>query len=251
MFLKSIMLQEISQVTNEVRLEQRQLSQTLPAVALLVKLLEESPSCQAALKRSLGNIRQLTLETHSHAENTVARTTESKTLQVGQTASTGHPQSVLRIRNVKRVNICTSYCDCKCHIRTYVGALGIFSTFFGRGYIQTAGSLVRRTQCNVEACRARTAPHISVQYFLPQWLASRMILLWFTSSPSCAPELLLRIPRFVGRDHAAFRAAKARDIDSLKHAIMNGDCTPDDVDEGGFNLFSVRMPLPFQHQVPF
>lgn len=245
--LKSITLDQVSRVTNQTLSEHRQLSNQilpiLPALAQLVQLLEESPSTQSALAGSLGTVRQLTLESDPQANDTVAKITETETLQADQTVSKLHPQSILRVRKIQRVSICAIGCACKCHVFRRFGASGTLSKIFGRGYIQTAGSFILGTQCDTESCRALTAPRISVQYLLPQWLASRMIFVWLTSSPPCGPELLLRVPRVVSHSNAAFIAVALRDVESLKLALTNGDCTTYDVDQYGDNLLSVRTAI--------
>ncbi|KAF6220800.1 hypothetical protein HO133_002480 [Letharia lupina] len=104
--LESITLDQVSRVTNQTLSEHRQLSNQilpiLPALAHLVQLLEESPSTQSALAGSLGTVRQLTLESDPQANDTVAKATETETLQADQTVSKLHPQRILRVRKVQR-----------------------------------------------------------------------------------------------------------------------------------------------------
>ena len=243
-FLKSTNVLEVSQVANQMLSQQREFShQILAAFTVLVQRLEESPSTRAVLAGSLGNIRQLTLEPASQASNTVSNVIGSTTLQAGQTAPQLHSRSRLHISQVRRVNICDIRCACNCHAWRQLGAQGILSKAFGRGYVQTAGSPILGTPCDTKSCKAHAAPRISVQYYLPPWLASRMILMWFTSSSPCSPEFLLKVPRVVDHRNAAFKAVRRGNIESLKFAIMNGECTPDDVDEDGETLFSVRISV--------
>lgn len=238
----SITLDQVSRVTNQTLSEHRQLSNQilpiLPALAHLVQLLEESPSTQSALAGSLGTVRQLTLESDPQANDTVAKATETETLQADQTVSKLHSQRILRVRKVQKVSICAIDCACKCHVSRRLGASGTLAKIFGRGCIQTAGSFILGIQCDTESCGALTAPRISVQYLLPQWLASRMIFVWLTSSPPCGPELLLRVPRVVSDSNAAFGAVVNLDFESLKLALTNGDCTSYDVDQYGDNLLT-------------
>ena len=199
----------------------------------LLQLLEESPSTQAALNRSLGNVRQLALEP-THEDMDI----------VGQAAAKRphfESQTTISVKKVQRVNICHTDCACKCHVLRKIGSRGIFSHLFGRGYIQTAGPAIFGTQCDFKSCRAHTSPRISVEYRLPQWLASRMILMWLTSSPSCSPELLLRIPRVLKWNSVVTNAVERESPKLLKIAIARGDCRPDDVNEIGESLFSVRV----------
>ena len=115
----------MSQVTNQVLSEQRKIiseqrqlsNQILPAVALLVQLLEESPSTQAALTSSLGNIRQLSFESGSQANNTMATADQSRVLPEVQITSKVHPQSTLRIGRSQTIRICDQFCVCKCHVK--------------------------------------------------------------------------------------------------------------------------------------
>ena len=72
-------------------------------------------------------------------------------------------------------------------------------------------------------------------------MASRMIQMWFTSSPPCGPELLLRVSRILMDDNSAIQALHNDDIEMLKVAITRGDCTPYDVDENGDTLLTVSI----------
>ena len=193
--------------------DQQQLSnQVSSAIALLVQHLEESPSTQAALTGSLGNIRQLTIESTTQTSDIVVKDTKNKTLRAGNATSKLHSQNVVLVSRAQTISICDSSCACKCHVLRKFGNPGARSNFFGHGFIQTAGYAILGTQCDTESCIAHAAPRISIQYRLPKWLASRMILLWFISSPACSPELLLRVPR-VAEGHKAFRAVFRWDLE--------------------------------------
>lgn len=239
-FFKSTTVHQLFQVTNKVLSEQRQLSnQVLPAFNLLAQLLEESPTTRSALTRSLGNVRHLTLESTHQDNNAAAELAKSERWQTDQKDFKTNPQNILCVRKTHKVSICDEDCVCKCHIRRSLGDPVFLSRLLGHGYVETAGSVIRRTPCDVESCRAHAAPRVSVQYRLPPWLASRMIFLWFTSSPPRSPELLLRVSRVLEYDHSAIRAVYNDDVEQLKAAIMHGDYTPYDVNERGINLFEV------------
>ena len=230
----------VSQAQNQILSEQRQYNnQVLSAVAHLVQLVEESPSTRAALTSSLGNFRQLTLEPASEANDTAALIPRCKTFQPDGTAST----SVFSFSKVQKAAVCTAYCACKCHRFWQFRPPKILSNILGHGYVETAGSFFRKTQCDTLLCKTSVALRVSVQYRLPQWLASRMIVMWLTSSPPCSPELLLRVPRVVDRENAAFRAVFCIDVEVLEHAVTKGDCTPYDVNEDGDTLISVRTAM--------
>ena len=230
-------IDQAAQTQNQILSEQRQHSnQVLSAVAQLVQLIEESPSTRAALTGSLGNFRQLTLAPASEANDTGALISTSRTLQPDGTAST----SVRRFSKVQKSTICTANCACKCHRFRQIGPPRILANAFGYGYVKIAGSFFSKTQCDTVLCNALAAPRVSVQYRLPQWLTSRMIVMWLTSCPPYSPELLLRVPRVVDERNAAFGAA---DVQSLKLAITRGDCTPDDVNEYGMTLLTVSTAM--------
>ena len=230
---------QISQNVVELLSEQRQNSnQMLSAFAHLVQLIEESPSTRAALNGSLGKFRQLTLAATSQANDTEALIPRSRIPQPDGTPST----NVFCITKVQKAAICTAWCACKCHRSRIIEPPRILSNVFGHGYIETAGSFFRETQCDTLLCKSRVAPRVSVQYNLPQWLASRMIVMWLASCPPCGPELSLRVPRVVDSTNAAFAAIDS-DVESLKLAITKGDCRPDDVNEFGDNLLGVSTAM--------
>ena len=237
-YSKSISVDQVSQNMEELLSHQRQNSnQMLSAFAHLVQLIEESPSTRAALTGSLGNFRQLTFEPVSQPNEMGALTTRSKAFQPDGTSA-----SVTRVSKVPKATFCTAYCACKCHHFRRIGSPRMLSNIFGHGFAETAGSFLRRTQCDTVLCKAQAAPRVSVQYRLPQWLASRMVVMWLTSCPPCSPELLLRVPRVVDRRNEAFQAMHS-DVESFELAITRGDCTPYDVNENGENILSVGTTM--------
>ena len=228
-----------------MRSDHRQFSnQILPAFAQLAQLLEESPSTRAALNRSLGNFRQLTLETTPQVNDTVTGSTEIQALRAGQSVSRPQHQSILRFSNVKTVRVCAKGCLCQCHTWRAIRAPRFMPKMFGRGCIWTTGSPILGSRCDTELCKAHAAPRVSIQYHLPQWLASRMILIWLTSAPPSSPELLLRVSRVIQRDNPVCKVMRMEQgIDALKSAIASGDLTPYDVNECGRSLITVRFPI--------
>lgn len=231
----SLSMDQISQNTNQILSENRHSSnQMLSAFAHLFQLLEESPSTRAALNGSLGNFRQLTLEGASEANGTGTLIPRSKTLQSDGIVST----NVFRVSKAQKVTICTANCPCKCHHFRGIGSPGVLSNILGHGYVETAGSFFCKSQCDTLICKAQAGSRVSIQYRLPQWLASRMIVMWLTSCPPCPPEILLRVPRVVDSGTAAFKAADAQDLESFKLAIAKGDSKPYDVNEYGQTIFS-------------
>ncbi|KAF6219454.1 hypothetical protein HO133_003920 [Letharia lupina] len=231
-------VQHVSQVTSQVLFEHRQLSSQMVALATQVtQLLEGSPSTRAALAASMGDVRHLAIESSPRPK--VPVTEKTTTLDLSQPKSHLDPQNDLYIRRVRTISLCNKYCVCKCHLRRQLGPSGIFSKLIGSGYIETAGPSIFGTQCDIELCRARAAPRVSVQYRLPQWLISRMIFMWFTSSPPYAPEFVLRVPRVIDFwSTNAFQAVGTGDLGLLKSAITNGDCTPYDIDTSGRTLLA-------------
>ena len=246
--LDSTTVHQVSQVANQALSEQRQFNgQFLQAMIVLSQLLEESPSTRAALTGSLGTIRQLTHEPAVPGNGTVAKVTVSETQQTDQTATKFQSQGSVCVSQIRKISICNAYCKCKCHVRRSVGAPGILSKVFGRGYFRKAGSIIFEKQCDNEMCRARAAPRILIQYILPQWLAPRMVLMWITSSPPCGLELLLKIPRVLKRCSPAFAAVCANNPKQLEVALRRGECTPYDVDNHGLNLFEVWSASEIYH----
>lgn len=243
--LGSTTVDQVCHITNQALSEQRQLSnQLLPAISLLVKHLEGSPDTRAALTGCFRGIRQLNHEASNQDNDTVQNTSECKNSQAEQNVSGLNPPSRLSTRNVQNLSTCEVDCACRCHFPRHIGDPQTFTKLIGQGYIQMAGFSKFGTQCDHQSCKAHAMPRVSVQYCLPSWLASRMIFVWFNSSSSfSSPELLLRIPRVVGRKSSIFQAVFSDSIQQLEAVITHRNCTPHDVDEYGFTLFAVRTIL--------
>ena len=208
-------------------------------MTVLTQLLEESPPTRAALTRSLGNIRQLSVEPTVPENSAVAESTESGIHQANQYATESYSQRSISISKIQKFSICNAYCNCQCHVQRSISVPSILSKIFGRGYVQKAGSMIFGNQCDTEMCRAQAAPRVSIQYYLPQWLACRMVLMWMTCSPLYGVELLIKTPRVLERHSAAFAAVWADDSRKLEVALRRGECTSYDVDHHGLNLFEV------------
>ena len=240
--LQSTTIHEVAQTTNQVLAEHRQLNnQILPAVNLLVELLEESAPTRAALTNSLGNVRQLTVRSSNEENDPLTKHVQDTRSQAISAVPKTQCQSMFNVTTTQTVRSCDVYCECKCHARRRLGVSGTFLKFFGHGYVEVAGFGLLGPKCDTKMCRADTTPYISVQYCLPQWLAYRMLFMWFTSSPPCGPELLLRVPRVLSDENLAIRAIYGNDVEKLKLAISRGDCTPYDVNEFGMSLLEVRV----------
>ena len=212
-------------------------------MTLLSQLLEESPSTRSALTGSLGSIRQLRHEPAVQENDTLTRFTSSEIQRTDQKATRPQFEGSIRVSKIQKISICNPYCKCKCHVKISIGAPSILSKVFGCGYVQIPGSIIFGNQCDTETCKAHVAPRVSMQYCLPQWLASRMVLMWITSSPMYGLELLIKIPRVLERHNAAFAAVLANDPEKLETALRRGECRPYDVDKHGLNLFEVWSAL--------
>lgn len=236
--LESQNLHLISHVAYQLLHEHRQSSnQITSAITHLEQLLGGSPSARAALTGPLAKLPHLSLEPAPKADSTVANRTETKVPRPSLSVSKPHPER--RFGNLQQFSPCDASCVCKCHVYRRLGALGNLSSLFGQGFIQTAACPIPKFLCDTDLCRAQAAPFVYMQYCLPKWLASRMVLIWLAPTWAPSPELLLRVPRVVERSNEAFRAIRFGGVEDLKTAITTGDCTPYDVDEYGDTLLTV------------
>lgn len=123
----STAIHQVYQFTTQALSEQRQLSnQLLPAISLLVKHLEGSPSTRAALTGSFGGIRQLNLQATHQEKNTVASMTESKAIRADQNQLGPNSQTGFYAQESQKPGICEANCACRCHFPRHLGMPGLF-----------------------------------------------------------------------------------------------------------------------------
>lgn len=160
-------------------------------------------------------------------------------------ASIDHPRSNtapwngLQIQTFRAVNVCQHYCPCICHTRKQISIPRTMKRLFGRDFVRIGGLGSSDSRCNNQSCKGRTARHLKIRYFLPTWLAMRMITISFTSSPSHGPEMLVRFPRLAPVNNGFVVVICGGDLDSLKSSMATGECTPYDMLESGATLLQV------------
>ena len=147
--------------------------------------------------------------------------------------------SEFHIQNLQIQSTCPNACTCSCHETWRINSPRNLRKLFGNSKIGGAGLPFFRGTCSIRSCRGKRNSSITINFFLPTMMASRMISLWFTSSPLYGPELLLRVPRVLGEDTPAHRAIWSGDLDTVKRSVFAGDIKPWDVDYKGRSLILV------------
>lgn len=132
-----------------------------------------------------------------------------------------HDRTALRkVQSDQNGPRCSNSCHCTCHKRRrlatpfsapdWIGGLSI--VFSGIGPLSSA--------CTVASCARKLTPSASVDFRLPNWLASTMISLWLKAAPIQGPELLLRSRRVIETE--AYYTAEQGNIASLRRLYTEG-----------------------------
>ena len=95
------------------------------------------------------------------------------------------------------------------------------------GHSRSEGVQFGRTRCNLRSCKQGGGLAIRINYFLPTWLSQRMISAWYTSTPLCGPELLLKIYRVVDfRKDPLVKAITCGRLEDLQTLLTTGTVSP-------------------------
>ena len=79
----------------------------------------------------------------------------------------------------------------------------------------------------LRSCKQGAGLAITITHFLPTWLSQRMISAWFTSTPLCGPELLLKIYRVVDfRKDPSVKAVTCGRLEDLQTLLATGTISP-------------------------
>ena len=205
----------------------------------LCQRIEESQATQAAMMRLLGNFRQINIDSASDNAAALSESLESAAIRPIVARPRMRSRSEFHIQNLQFQSACPLACTCNCHEIWRIYAPRKLRKLFGHSKIEGAGLPNVKGACSLRSCKGKGATIIHINFFLPTMMAARMISLWFTSSPSYGPELLLRVPRVVRTDSPAFRAICSGDLDTVKRSISAGDYRPWDVDYTGQSLILV------------
>lgn len=220
--------------------QQALLLQSAAAHDHLMREIEGSRSMKASMAGLLGQRCDISLQSYSNNPPFSAGGAPRPAGSVGvhNLASQTEPGSFF-IQKSQTTNACRTYCGCRCHQLWRVKVPRTFEYISGRLSMSVKGFSLGRTNCDIVSCKSSIAVYAELRYILPAWIAERMIYLRFTSSPTHAPELLIRVPRLVSRDNEGYTAVQSGNLKELKLAIESGACTPYDVDARGESLFNV------------
>ena len=189
--------------------------------------------------RLLGNFRQVDVNMVSDNAAALSETPESRPGAPIVASPRMRSRREFHIQNLRVQSACPNACTCNCHRTWKIYSPRGLRRLFGHSKIEGAGLPFFRRPCSLRSCKGKKATFIYINFFSPAMIAARMISLWFTSSPLCAPELLLRVSRVVRTDTAAYRAIRDGDLDAVKCCISAGDCKPWDIDDRGQSLIAV------------
>ena len=205
----------------------------------LCQRIEESQATQEAMMRLLGNFRQVDVDVASDYAASLSESLESRAVAPIVARPRMRSRNEFHIQNIQIHSACPVACTCNCHSPWRFYTPWKLRRLFGHGRIEGVGLPFFKGACSLPSCKGKGATSVNINYFLPTMMAARMISLWFTSSPLHAPQLLLRVPRVVRTDTAAYKAIRVGDLDAVKRCISAGDCKPWDVSDWGRSLIDV------------
>ena len=249
------MLQQISVHSQQTASEQPPLnttaahSQLAAAFSQLYQKFEESQSTQLALARQFENFQQASIEPIPSIRRISAEPQKSATLVNPYPQSRPRSTPTISLNRIRYTRSCQDGCPCSCHrTRTYF-AQPRPSRLLGFGSMSFDGISIPWSSCSVHACKQSTVSSIRMKYFLPTWFVSRIVSIWLTTSPLYGPELLIKVPRYMGKrgylQSPVHVAILRGDLDTLQCFLAERLCTPNDFIGGDDSLLLVCRPIQF------
>lgn len=235
--LGSATIQRVSFTAQACAVDQQQLHQdfsnALARFEFLCTKIEESPSIQLALDRSVGHFRNATLKIDEGVKSHISI---AAVQPLGDRYSKSRISSndELRMTVSRAIEYRPKACQCSCHGSQWSQRLG-FRSFQLSGFEFS----YRKACCYECSCHKGTGHSINVNYCLPTWIAGRMLKLWFSSSPLHGPECGLRMPRMISDPSPIIQAVSRGDLETFKCLVAQGEGSSHDVDEAGNSFLTV------------
>ena len=223
------------EANSQFQVTQREINgQFAATLTTLARKIEMSQPMQNAIAGLSGRIRETSLISTSDVT-----TNSERELSIYK--SPPKHQDEIHVRAFRTFRECQASCPCVCHDTKYAYIPRKFTSIVGGGSVLARGPSSNRERCSRSSCKRSRMQYVRICYTMPTWVATRMLYIRFTSSPSHGPEFLVRLPRYFRIDNPAFQAAWYGDLDKLKLALSSGECRPTDYDEFGVSLLSVCM----------
>lgn len=133
---------------------------------------------------------------------------------------------------------CAPGCTCDCHNRHRFRTPRLLDRFVGSLFVGYSGMLAR-APCNEVLCGQRASMSTEITYCFPTWFLWRKLSVLVRSS-SLGPEICLRFPRVVSADSKVFTFAMMGDTDSIKSLFSSGLASSRDISaRDGYSVMHV------------
>ena len=138
-------------------------------------------------------------------------------------------------------------CKCRCHRLKYRSVPLIFTKAFGQSVIGATGHYPYEPTCEGLACRGSPRPRLSVCYYFPSWLLSRIILFASTRIPYGDPSFGLRIRNILPEHSPILGAIKEGLIADIRSIFESRMSSSDDMEPMVWTTLTVCPPLHSYH----
>ena len=172
---------------------------------------------------------------------------ESSSLQLSsQPVGTVRDSSHLRITTTFSAKTCDPTCSCQCHAKsrwrtpTWLSAV-VGTLFYDSSYTLSATELT----CNSIRCvRSQISSRYNFTYYFPVWiLRSAFVYTSWSNLNGRNSSWTLRMPRKIPWGHESWRLISDDNVSQFKVLLSERSITPYDVDEDGYSLLQVFIPL--------
>lgn len=138
-------------------------------------------------------------------------------------------QASFGIRVTPSAIFCRKSCRCACHSRRNSASPAFMNNLLGRLFVSYSGLPAMTPSCDITECRGSKSSQLSLEYWFPTSLWSKMVRMQLSYHSVEGPSIQLDMLRIIPDNAQCINFAINGNIKGLKHLFHEGSASPRDI----------------------